>query len=256
MLRSQQAARVSFGVVVAVILAGALTTVSAQVSSTTVSACVHRVSGIVRIHPAGSACQPAEYVFQWNIGGQPGPKGDKGDPGVAGPKGDTGAQGPKGDAGIQGPKGDAGVQGPKGDTGAQGLKGDTGDQGPQGDPGVAKGITMAVYGSVDKDGGGVDSSPQADWWSDYQYMYSNAWLYVVELLTFKDSAKLPMCAVTARPNYNGSYYEWTHQQVAVVSVAWSNYYKSWRFQVYSSQLDGTGNWLPLKQGFDFICVQK
>jgi hypothetical protein len=226
MLRSQKAARVSFGVVVAVILAGALTTVSAQVSSTTVSACVHRVSGIVRILPAGSACQPPENLFQWNIAGPPGPKGDKGDPG------------------------------PKGDTGAQGLKGDTGAQGPNGEPGVAKGITTAVYGSVDKDGGWVDSSQQADWWCDYQYMNSNAWLYVVELLTFKDSTKLPMCAVSARPNYNGSYYEWTHQQVAVVSVAWSNYHKSWRFQVYSSQLDGSGNWLPLKQGFDFICVQK
>jgi hypothetical protein len=229
MLRSQKAARVAFGAVVAVVLAGALTTVSAQVSSATVSACVHRVSGIVRILPAGSACQPAENLVQWNIVGPPGPKGDKGDPGVAGPKGDTGAQGPKGDAGIQGPKGD---------------------------PGGAKGISTAVYGSVDDDGGWVDSSQQADWWSDYQYMYSNAWLYVVELLTFKDSTKLPMCAVSARPNYNGSYYEWTHQQVAVVSVAWSNYHKSWRFQVYSSQLDGSGTWVPLKQGFDFICVQK
>jgi hypothetical protein len=233
MLRSQKAARVSFGAAVAVILSGALTAVSAQVSSTTITACVHRVSGIVRILPAGSACQPAEYLVRWNIAGPPGPKGDKGDPGVAGPKGDVGPQGPKGDAGIQGPKGDPGVA-----------------------TDVATGITTAIYGSVDKDGGWVDSSQQADWRSDYQYMYSNAWLYVVELLSFKDSAKRPMCAVSARPNYNGSYYEWTHQQVAVVSVAWSYAYKNWRFQVYSSELDGSGTWLPLKQGFDFICVQK
>jgi hypothetical protein len=265
MLRSHSAARISVGVLVSIILAGASTTVSAQVSSTTVSACVHRASGLVRIFPAGSGCQPAEYLVQWNVVGPPGPKGDKGDPGVAGPKGDTGAQGPKGDAGIQGAKGDAGAPGPKGDTGAQGpkgdagiqgAKGDAGDQGPKGDPGVANGVTTAVYGSADQNGGWVDSSQQADWLSDFQYMYSNAWLYVVELRTFKDSTKIPMCAVSARPNYNGSYYEWTHQQVAVVSVAWSNYYKNWRFQVYSSQLDGSGNWIPLKQGFDFICVQK
>jgi len=208
MLRSRRAARVSFGVVVAIILAGALTTVGAQVSPTTISACVHRVSGIVRIPPAGAACQPAESVVQWNIVGPLGPKGDPGDPG------------------------------------------------PTGDASATKGLTMAVYGSVDKDGGWVDPSQQADWWSDYQYMYSNAWLYVVELLTFKDSTKCPMCAVSARPNYNGAYYEWTHQQVAIVSIAWSNYFKAWRFYVYSSQFDASGNPVPLKQGFDFICVQK
>ena len=202
MLQLRKAARVSFGVVVVIILAGAQSAVSAQTSSATVSACVHRVSGIVRILPARSACQPAEYPVQWNIAGPPGPKGDKGD------------------------------------------------------PGVATGSTTAVSGSVDKDGGWVDASQQADWWSDYQYMYSNAWLYVVELLTFKDSTKLPMCAVSARPNYNGAYYEWTHQQVAIVSIAWSNYFKAWRFYVYSSQFDAGGNPVPLKQGFDFICVQR
>ncbi len=90
----------------------------------------------------------------WNevasLGGDTGPKGDKGDPGPTGPagpkgdKGDTGSQGPKGDTGPQGgigPKGDKGDQGgegPKGDTGDQGPKGDKGDQGddgPKGDKG-------------------------------------------------------------------------------------------------------------------------
>ncbi len=238
MPRSHRGARVSFGGVIALILACALATVSAQVSSTTISACVQRTSGTVRIFPAGTSCQPSEFPVQWNTVGPQGPKGDKGDPG------------------IPGPKGDPGIAGPKGDPGAQGLKGDTGEQGPKGDPGVAKGISTAVYGSVDKDGGWVDASQQTDWWSDYQYMYSNAWLYVVELLTFKDSTKLPMCAVSPRPDYNGAYYEWTHHQVAVVSVVWSNYYKNWRFYVYSSQLDGSGAWVPLKQAFDFVCVQK
>jgi hypothetical protein len=200
-----------------------MATVSAQLSSTAVSACVHRVNGNVRILPAGTPCQPNEYPIQWSLVGPQGPKGDKGD------------------------KGDQGIPGSKGDTGAQGLKGD---------PGVAKGITTAVYGSVDKDGGWVDPSQETDWWSDYQFMYSDSWLYVVELLTFTDSAKTPTCVVSPRPNYNGSYYDWKHQQVAVVSVAWSNFYKNWRFSVFSSQLTGDGGWAPLKQAFDFICVQR
>jgi hypothetical protein len=56
MPRSHWCARVSFGVVVAFVLAGTSATVSAQVSATVVSSCVHRVNGNVRILPPGTAC--------------------------------------------------------------------------------------------------------------------------------------------------------------------------------------------------------
>jgi hypothetical protein len=247
---------VSFGVVVAFTLAGTSVTVSAQVSSTVVSSCVHRMNGNVRILPSGTVCQPNEYPFQWNVAGPQGPKGDTGAPGLPGAKGDNGPQGPKGDAGVQGLTGDAGSQGPKGDNGTQGPKGDNGTQGPKGDPGIAKGVTTAVYGSVDKDGGWADPSQQSDWLSDYQNMESDKWRYFVELLTFTDHAKMPACVVSPRPNYTGSDYDWLHHQVAVASVAWANSRNTWRLTVISSQVDGTGVLVPLKQAFDFICVQK
>ena len=53
-------------------------------------------------------------MYEKQIPGPPGPKGDKGDPGPQGPKGDLG---PKGEQGEQGPQGIPGIQGPKGDDG-------------------------------------------------------------------------------------------------------------------------------------------
>lgn len=74
MPRSHWCARVSFVVVVAFILAGTSATLSAQIASTVVSACVHRVNGNVRVLPPGTVCQPNEYPFQWNVSGPQGPK--------------------------------------------------------------------------------------------------------------------------------------------------------------------------------------
>ena len=84
MPRSHWGTRLSIGVVVALILAGTLATISAQLSSSVVIACVHRVNGIVRILPAGTPCQPNEYPIQWSVTGPQGPKGDKGDKGDKG----------------------------------------------------------------------------------------------------------------------------------------------------------------------------
>jgi hypothetical protein len=226
MPRSHWAARSSLGVAVALALACGWVSLGAQAPSAVISACVHRVTGNVRILPAGAACQPNENPAQWNVAGPQGPKGDKGD------------------------KGDPGVPG------TPGAPGEPGPQGPAGPSAASSGASSAVYGSVDRDGGYVDSSQQADWWSDYQYMYSDHWLYVVELMALSDSTRTPTCVVSPRPAYNGSVYDWQHYQVAVASVAWSNYYKRWRMSVFSSQLDASGNWLPFKQAFDFICVQK
>ncbi len=292
MPRSRWAGRVSFGVVVALILASAGATLSAQLSPTVVSACVHRMTGNVRILLPGAPCQPNEYAMQWNLTGPQGPKGDKGDQGVAGPKGDPGVAGAKGDPGAQGPKGDQGaigakgdqgipgvkgdpgamgpkgdqgatgvkgdqgIAGAKGDTGPEGLKGDTGPQGLKGDPGVANGVSTAVYGSVDKDGGYVDLAQQTTWWSDYQYLYSDQWLYIVELLALPDQTKPPACVVSPRSNPGVSGYDWLHAQVAVSRIAWSNAFKRWRLYVSSSQVDASGVLIPLKQPFDFICVQR
>jgi hypothetical protein len=217
MPQSHLAGRVSFGVAVAFFLACACVPLGAEASSGVVSACVQRVSGVVRILPAGTTCHPGEYPVEWNVTGPQGPKGDKGDAGA------PGAPGP---------------------------------QGPKGDSGGTNGIATAVYGSVDKDGGWVFASQQADWLSSYQYMYSDYWLYVVELPTFTDQTKVPACFVSARPGYDGSAYDWQHVQVGVASVAWSYAYNRWRFYVLSSQVDASGNWIPLKQAFDFICAQK
>lgn len=226
MPQSHLAGRVSFGVAVAFFLACACIPLGAQASSGVVSACVQRVSGVVRILPVGTACHPGEYPVEWNVTGPQGPKGDKGDPGA------PGAPGP------------------------QGAPGEPGPQGPKGDSGGTNGITTAVYGSVDKDGGLAVSSQQGDWLSRYQYMYSAYWLYVLEFPTFTDQAKVPTCFVSARPGYDGSAYDWRHVQVGVASVAWTSAYNRWRVYVFSSQIDASGNWIPLKQAFDFICVEK
>jgi hypothetical protein len=148
------------------------------------------------------------------------------------------------------------AQGLKGDNGTPGPKGDTGAQGPKGDPDIAEGVTTAVYGSVDKDGGWVDLSQQSDWSSDYQNMEQDKWRYTVELLTLTDHANPPACVVSPRPHYNGSDNEWLHYQVAVAAVDWANSRGYWRLSVISSQVDSLGALVPLKQAFDFICVQK
>jgi len=94
-------------------------------------------------------CKATETLVWIN----PGMQGPAGPPGPQGPKGDKGDKGDQGIQGIQGIKGD---KGDKGDQGIQGIKGDKGDQGIQGiqgPPGVANGVTRAVHGIVNWNGG-------------------------------------------------------------------------------------------------------
>ena len=135
-------------------------------TSNTLTACVKRTTGAVRIVSQSRKCRRGERRISWNRTGpqgpagqsnssssSPGPQGPQGVQGVRGPagadgavgedasmKGDTGATGAQGE---RGPQGIQGVQGEKGDTGATGAQGDTGATGAQGDTG-ARGDTGAT----------------------------------------------------------------------------------------------------------------
>ncbi|WP_016953539.1 hypothetical protein [Anabaena sp. PCC 7108] len=70
-----------------------------------------------------------------NMGGKPGPKGDKGEPGKQGLQGGKGDKGIPGKQGLQGGKGDKGIPGKQGLQGGKGDKGIPGKQGLQGGKG-------------------------------------------------------------------------------------------------------------------------
>ncbi len=69
-------------------------------STTVITSCVSKLSGVSRIVASPTSCNVAvENVVQWNQQGQLGPKGDQGS---QGPKGDQGAQGRPGTTGATG----------------------------------------------------------------------------------------------------------------------------------------------------------
>jgi len=105
------------GLLVALVGAGVLVTVSAQGRSNIVYACLHNGTGNVRIVPAGEPCRKPEMPIQWNITGPVGPQGLQGLTGATGPVGPTGPQGLQGLTGVTGPVGPAGPQGPQGPAG-------------------------------------------------------------------------------------------------------------------------------------------
>jgi len=108
--------------------------------SSTVDACVSKISGVARIVSSPSQCRYDEYFDSWNITGPAGPEGP------AGPVGAKGPAGPQGAPGVAGPQGPAGPVGATGATGAQGTPGIAGPQGPAGPVGAtgATGATGAV----------------------------------------------------------------------------------------------------------------
>ena len=58
----------------------------------TISACVNRSSGEIKIVGAGATCHGHNYdLLEWNVAGVPGPPGKAGAPGPAGPPGPAGA---------------------------------------------------------------------------------------------------------------------------------------------------------------------
>jgi len=76
--------RILSGMLVALFVAGIAITIMAQAPSNTINACVGRVTGIVRIVPAGTPCRRTETPIQWNITGPMGPQGPAGAQGPAG----------------------------------------------------------------------------------------------------------------------------------------------------------------------------
>jgi hypothetical protein len=98
----------------------------------TITACVSKSNGRIRVVPPSSSCRSREQRLTWNIRG---PKGEPGERGPAGEPGATGPAGPQGPAGERGAPGEAGPQGPAGAPGATGPAGPQGPAGPKGDPG-------------------------------------------------------------------------------------------------------------------------
>ncbi len=80
-------------------------------SATTIYACKHMPSGLLRVVHGASSCGRHEQALSWNTEGPAGPAGPAGLQGPAGPAGPAGATGPAGPAGPAGPQGPAGPAG-------------------------------------------------------------------------------------------------------------------------------------------------
>jgi hypothetical protein len=172
-----------------------------------------------------------------------------GPPGATGPAGPMGPVGPQGMQGPAGPKGETGEQGPQGIQGKQGVRGEIGPQGPAG---VAIGVATAVHGEVDKDGGWVSG---ANWWSPLQVSDGVRWNYEVLLLNMADPSKPPPTCVLA-PHPVPIYADMFQ---LISRVEFSGTYGVWGFIVVSSRIDYSvlgDEWVPMKSGFRFICVQE
>lgn len=69
-------------------------------SSATVTGCVKKKTGALRVLKAGQRCTRGETRLRWNQRGPRGPAGAAGAPGAAGSKGPAGAKGETGDSGV------------------------------------------------------------------------------------------------------------------------------------------------------------
>ena len=107
--------RLFYSICIVIIVVGSATLVMAHGGEQNlIHACVHNITGSVRLIEPDGDCNRNETAVDWSI---------------------TGPQGPQGATGPQGPQGDPGPQGPQGDPGPQGPQGATGPQGSQGPPG-------------------------------------------------------------------------------------------------------------------------
>ena len=113
-------------IAISVITSASLITVSSSYADTeTVTACVKKSNGSVRIIAGKMKCTKTERLVTWtstsdNLIGPAGPSGATGSVGATGATGLDGATGPQG---IQGPAGPTGAQGATGLTGATGANG-------------------------------------------------------------------------------------------------------------------------------------
>jgi hypothetical protein len=115
-------------IAISVIASASLITVSSSYAdSETVTACVKKSNGNVRIITGKMKCTKTERLVSWTSTSDS----------LIGPAGATGATGPSGAAGATGAVGATGPQGPQG---IQGITGATGATGPAGPSGVSKAL--------------------------------------------------------------------------------------------------------------------
>jgi len=166
--------------------------------------------------------------------------------GLAGPQGPVGPVGPIGQAGSQGP---VGPVGPIGQAGSQGPVGPAGPIGPQGPAGVANGITIAVHGEVDENGGVVGSSDK--FLCSTQDKYSDVMMYHIRLLSMSDPTKKPpICIVAPGPHSINTKWDLSmYQDDSQFNEG------AWEFSVMSQRTTGY-SFLGYKSAFNFICVQE
>lgn len=124
------------GVVAALVgtaTAGGLAFGAGSSEPATITACVARSDGAVRV-PAATRCKASERRLRWNSAGKrgaTGARGATGTPGALGPAGPAGPAGAPGERGTPGATGPPGAQGPQGAPGAQGATGSAGASGTQ-----------------------------------------------------------------------------------------------------------------------------
>src|SRR5438874_744789 len=102
--------------ITAAVTAGAVygTTRVSQVNGGSISACVKKRDGTMRIVAEGTTCSPNESLLVWNVTGPVGPTGPTGAHGTTGPTGANGTTGPTGPTGVDGATGATGPTGPDG----------------------------------------------------------------------------------------------------------------------------------------------
>lgn len=134
---------------VAVLLLVMFVTANADVSSSTINACVKK-DGTPRVVAKGTKCKPHESKLSWATTGAPGEKGERGAPGAPGEKGERGEKGATGagERGERGEKGEQGEMGPPGEKGeAGGPPGEKGEKGEKGEAGGSGTIAYAASSS-------------------------------------------------------------------------------------------------------------
>jgi hypothetical protein len=200
---------------VLVVFTAAISETSAQ----TIYSCYNKNSGAMRYVTGPGKCKKTETEISWNTTGVAGPQGLKGDTGATGPAGPTG---PQGSQGIQGPAG------------------------------VANGITTAIHGRADSNGGWISG----DNWRTYSVNEGTYEMtYFIALSNMDDNTKQPPTCV-AVPNPNPLVY---CSHIFYLQPAWfDSNMGTWNFTVISAGwcTGAPSNRVAFRTAFSFICVQE
>lgn len=117
------------------VVAGGYVVNAATASSTTITACSHQKTGVVRVVAPSAKCKSSEKRLTWNVKGATGARGLTGLTGPAGPRGSDGQDGAPGADGVAGQNGAEGADGQDGVDGVDGQDGAPGPAGPAGPAG-------------------------------------------------------------------------------------------------------------------------